>query len=50
MYVKILDIETDEVIETVNKEPITEAKAEKVLNGVNINLNHEKYYAGIFES
>lgn len=42
-YVEIVDMDTDEVVEKLG--PYTnERLAEKVENGVNINLNHEKFF------
>ena len=44
-YIELVSYETNEVVET--KGPFTEWKANKVDDGMNINLNHEKYFTHI---
>ena len=44
-YIEIVDYDTEETVERMG--PMTEHKAGKVDDGVNINLNHEKYFTRI---
>lgn len=46
-YVEVVDILTGEVVKRLG--PHSEWKAEKVEAGMNINLNHERYYTRIEE-
>lgn len=46
-YVEIVDIETEEVVNRMG--PFSERKAEKVEDGANINLNHERYYTRVVQ-
>lgn len=46
--VEIRDIDTDEIIEVI--ECSGERSAERVENGVNINLNKEKYYTEVSQN
>jgi len=46
-FVQIIEYENDRVVEIMG--PFAEIKAVKVDDGVNINLNHEKYYTIIVE-
>lgn len=41
-YVEVVNSETGEVVNTLG--PAPERKADKIEDGVNINLNHEKYH------
>lgn len=43
--VQIIDADTDKVIDAIPAK--TEHSAERIERGVNINLNHEKYYTQI---
>jgi hypothetical protein len=45
--VNIIEIETDSLIETIPAP--SERAAERIERGININLNHDKYYTEIKE-
>ena len=44
-FIEVVEFDTDEVIE--RKGPYTERQADKIDNGMNINLNHDKYFTRI---
>lgn len=44
-YVEIVDDETGEVVKRMG--PMNERKAERVENGANINMDHNRYYTRI---
>jgi len=44
-YVQVISYETDEIVKELG--PMSERKADRVDNGLNINLNHERYYTWI---
>ena len=46
-YVCVIDWNTDKVIKQMG--PFTESKAEKVADGLEINLDHENFFVGIRE-
>ena len=46
-YVQIVKFQDEEIVKEMG--PMPEFKAEKVDDGVNINLNHEEYYTKIVE-
>lgn len=46
-YVCVVEWDTDKVIKQMG--PFTESKAEKVADGLEINLDHEKFFVGIRE-
>lgn len=47
-YVEVVKIEEDEVVERMGPHS-DERWAERIEDGVNINLNHEKYYTRVAE-
>lgn len=46
-YVEIVDDETEEVVKRMG--PHTERTADRIEDGVNINLNHERFFTRIVE-
>lgn len=44
-YVEIIEYDTEEVVKSLG--PMEKYRTEKVDAGMNINLNHEKYYTAI---
>ena len=46
-YVQIIEHATDVVVEEMG--PFTERKADKVDDGANINLDHERFYTNMIE-
>jgi len=46
-YVEIVKYDNEEIIKRIG--PMSKKKAERVDNGVNINLNHKDYYTKIVE-
>lgn len=47
--IKIIDSETDECINEIDVSKCTTSQIQKIDNGLNINLNHDKYYTLIVE-
>lgn len=46
-YIEIVEFETEAVIE--RKGPYSERQANRIDDGMNINLNHDKYFTRIVE-
>jgi hypothetical protein len=49
-HVVIKKWENDEVVEQITKAPVPRLMAERIEGGININLNHDKYYTEIIEA
>jgi hypothetical protein len=43
-YIEIVEYETDQVVHRVDVTDKSERHAERVMDGVDRNLNHEKFY------
>lgn len=46
-YVECVDVQTNEVVKRLG--PHSEWKAERVEGGMNINLNHDRYFTRLVE-
>lgn len=44
MQVEIRELETNEVVDTIDCGDKTESQVLRVMNGVNINLDHDKFF------
>lgn len=47
-YIEIVEFASEKVIE--RKGPYSEHKADRIDDGMNINLNHEKYYTRVIKN
>ena len=47
-YIEIRELNNGQVVET--KGPYSERRADRIDGGININLNHDKYYTVIKEA
>jgi len=48
-YLEIIDMDTDAVIRRMDVSNKTETQIERIDNGLNINLNHDKYLTVVKE-
>ena len=49
-YIEIINLKTSEVVKRINVSKEHERTIERVIDGMNINLNHNEYYVTATES
>lgn len=48
-YIEVVEYETDKVVDRVDVSDKTERQADLVMDGMDRNLNHEKYFTRLSE-
>ena len=49
-YLEIIEFGTNEVVKRTDVSSLTERGVQRMENGMNINLNHDKYFTKLTES